>query len=75
MTGPSYRPPAIAPRDAGRIAADLQERRAGYLPEWTAQDAGAALLRIVARDLEIQGAGLNAMPLRLQLEFLDQLGA
>ncbi|MES2938103.1 MAG: putative baseplate assembly protein [Pseudomonadota bacterium] len=76
MNGPSFRPPVIAPRDAVRIAADLQARRAGYLPEWTAQgDAGSALQFIVARQLEIQGAGLNAVPLRLQLEFLDQLGA
>lgn len=77
MSGHSTgRPPRIAARDAAAIAAALQARRAGYLPAWTARDdAGSALLRIVARELEVQAAGLNAMPLRLQLDFLDQLGA
>ena len=74
--GNAFRPPRIATRDGVAIAADVSARRAGYLPGWSAQgDAGSALLQIVARDLEIQAAGLNAMPLRLQLEFLDQLGA
>ena len=46
----------------------------------TRGDAGdarrcGALHAILARYLEIQGDGLNAMPLRLQLEFLDSLGA
>ena len=34
-----------------------------------------ALNEIFARYLEIQGEGLNAMPQRLQLEFLESLGA
>ncbi|BAO90264.1 putative baseplate assembly protein [Caballeronia cordobensis] len=76
MSSYPARPPRIALRDGPTIAADLSAHRAGYLPGWTAHDdAGSALLRIVARNLDIQAAGLNAMPLRLQLEFLDQIGA
>lgn len=75
-SGNAFRPPRIAGRDAAALLADLAAHRAGYLPGWTARgDAGSALLQIVARDLEILAAGLNAMPLRLQLDFLDQLGA
>jgi hypothetical protein len=70
------RPPRMAARDAADIARDLLAHRAGYVPEWTAPaDAGTALLHIVARQLDVQGEGLNAMPQRLQLEFLDALGA
>ena len=76
MSRQTPRPPGFAARDAAAIAADLAARRAGYLPQWTAgDDAGSALLAIVARDLDLLGAGLNALPLRLQLDCLDQLGA
>ena len=57
----------------------LTANRQGYTPEWRASpgrgDAGSAIDAILARYLEIQGDGLNAMPQRLQLEFLDALGA
>ena len=69
-------PPVIESRDAAAIARALLANRAGYVPEWTAvDDAGSALQRIAARYLEIQADGLNAMPQRLQLDFLQSLGA
>lgn len=70
------KPPRITHRTRDAISADLMAHRPGYLPGWTSNDdVGNALLHIVARNLEVQAAGLNAMPLRLQLDFLDQLGA
>jgi hypothetical protein len=72
----SARPPLISAQDAAAIRAALSSRRAGYVPEWSADsDAGTALNAAFARNLEVQGAGLNAAPLRLQLEFLDSIGA
>ena len=68
--------PVIESRDAVAIARALLANRVGYVPEWTAtDDAGSALMRIAARYLEIQSDGLNAMPQRLQLDFLQSLGA
>ncbi|MFL6651529.1 MAG: putative baseplate assembly protein [Sulfurifustaceae bacterium] len=73
------RPPLIVARNARAIAEALDANRRGYTPEWRAPrgsaDAGMALNDILARYLEIQGDGLNAMPQRLQLEFLESLGA
>lgn len=75
----SPRPPVLSRASAGEIAQALAANRRGYTPEWGAAagpgDAGAAIDAIMARYLEIQGNGLNAMPQRLQLEFLDALGA
>jgi hypothetical protein len=72
----SARPPLISAQDAAAIHAALSSRRRGYVPEWNADsDAGMALNAAFARNLEIQGSGLNATPLRLQLEFLDSIGA
>jgi hypothetical protein len=75
----SPRSPLIVDRTLAAIRAALDANRVGYTPEWNAPagpaEAGAALLSIVARDLDIQDEGLNAMPLRLTLEFLDTLGA
>jgi hypothetical protein len=66
-------------RTASAIAEALAANRRGYTPEWRAPrgagDAGVALHEIFARYLEIQGEGVNAMPQRLQLEFLESLGA
>ena len=82
-SSPAIRPcvpraPRIVTRSQADILATLLANRAGYVPACTASaqsaDASAALLAVVARQLEIQGDGLNAMPLRLQLEFLDALG-
>ncbi len=71
------RPPTVLRGTVGTFREALVANRRGYTPEWTAGegDAGSALLAILARELEIQADGLNAMPLRQQLEFLDRLGA
>lgn len=76
----SARPPLISSRDVHNLALALADNRRGYLPQWhdtqaTQPDAGMALNRIVARYLEVQNEGLNAMPLRQQLSFLASLGA
>jgi len=77
--GCAPRSPRITDRTLEEIRAAVTAKRRGYTPEWNAPsgttDAGAALLSVVARDIEIQDDGLNAMPLRLELEFLDTLGA
>jgi Baseplate J-like protein len=73
---PAASVPLIVGRDAAAFAQSLALDRRGYVPEWTASaDAGSALHAIIARYLEIQGNGLNAMPERLQLDFLESLGA
>lgn len=70
--------PQIVERSGAAIAAALAANRAGYTPEWRSLrgtgDAGHAVNDILARYLEIQGEGLNAMPHSLQLGFLDALG-
>jgi hypothetical protein len=70
--------PLITDRSGADIAAALAANRAGYTPEWRSArgsgDAGQAVNDILARYLEIQGEGLNAMPHSLQLGFLDALG-
>jgi len=75
----SPRSPVLVRASAREIAQALAANRRGYTPEWRGEpdrgDAGAAIDAILARYLEIQGEGLNAMPPRLQLEFLDTLGA
>ena len=73
------RAPVIVTRSLSQLQSALAANRSGYTPEWNAAagqgDAGEALIAILARQLEIHGDGLNAMPLRMQLEHLDQLGA
>ena len=75
----SPRPPTPFTPRVGEIARSLAANRRGYAPEWRVArgrgDAGTAINDILARYLEIQGEGLNAMPQRLQLEFLGTLGA
>lgn len=71
--------PVIEPRNESDLAAALAAARLGYTHEWKAPrgrgEAGDAFIGMLARELAIQGEGLNAMPLRLQLEFLERLGA
>ena len=66
----SPRPPTLVMRDARVIAQALADKRRGYAPEWTAApgrlDAGSAINAILARYVEIQNEGVNAMPQRLQ---------
>jgi hypothetical protein len=78
------RPPIVVERDLAQWRAALERDRASYTPEWTAgwrsdwlnaADFGQALAAIVARNLDVQTQGINAMPLRMQLEFLDRIGA
>lgn len=68
--------PQLISRDAADVRAALNDNRHAYVPQWQAEhDAGIALHAAWARNLEIQGEGLNAAPLRLQLDFLDSIGA
>jgi hypothetical protein len=73
------RPPLLASADAQALSQAMSTNRQGYTPGWRVPagrgDAGAAIDTIFARYLEIQGDGINAMPQRLQLAFLDALGA
>jgi hypothetical protein len=68
--------PVLDPRDAAALLAELCRRRPAYLPEWrpTADGAGEALLRIVARYAQIVVDRLNKAPERDRLAFLDMLG-
>lgn len=69
-------PPQPVSRQATELAQAWLARRLGYTPEWEAPaDAGTALLHVLARQIEVQADGVNAMPLRQQLAFLDTLGA
>lgn len=78
------RPPVVVDRTLAQWREALDRDRASYVPEWNgawrpdglnSPDFGQALAWIVARQLDVQAQGLNAMPLRMQLEFLDRLGA
>jgi hypothetical protein len=71
-------PPIITQRRLADFLAALLADRAAYTPEWTSTaqaDPGVALTHILARYLEIEADGLNAMPSRLMLAFLDALGS
>jgi hypothetical protein len=68
--------PVVFDRDGAAIRDALAANRRGYVPEWVASnDAGMALIAALARNVEIQSEGLNAAPLRLQLSFLESIGA
>ncbi|MGY4828746.1 putative baseplate assembly protein [Sphaerotilaceae bacterium SBD11-9] len=77
----SPRSPKIRARGLAAIRDALAANRRGYVPEWSApagagaRSAGSAWLAIAARTFDLQAQGLNAMPLRLQLEHLERLGA
>lgn len=68
--------PIIDGRDRSAIIAALRSRAPGYIPEWQPANSSpaAALLSILARDIEIQAAAENGMPERAQLAFLSALG-
>ena len=78
------RPPAVVERNLAQWRAALERDPASYAPEWNAPwrsdwinstDFGQALAAIIARNLDVQTQGINAMPLRMLLEFLDRIGA
>lgn len=68
--------PTIDGRDAAAILAALLARRPGYTPGWAPEPGGPgeSLLQINARYAELLIAGLDALPERAQLAFLDRLG-
>jgi hypothetical protein len=72
--GPAW--PVLDDRDRAALLAELLERLPGFLPEWRpgAGDPGRALLAAYARYLEILGEGLNRLPERSLLAFLDLFG-
>ena len=78
------RSPFVVERDLAQWRAAIERDRRSYTPEWNAawrsdwinaSDFGQALAAIAARNLDVQTLGINAMPLRMQLEFLDRIGA
>jgi hypothetical protein len=69
-------PPILEGRDRAAILADLLARAPGYVAEWrpVPGSPGQALLSVLARNVEIQGAAENGMPDRARLGFLSALG-
>jgi hypothetical protein len=68
--------PLVDPRDRAAVIAGLRRHAAGYTPGWRPSPGtpGAALLEVFARHLEVFGIGLNQVPGRSRLAFLDALG-
>jgi hypothetical protein len=68
--------PVIDPRDRLAIEEALRARIEGYVPVWRprAGGAGAALLEVFAGQVATLGGGLNQVPGRSRLAFLDLLG-
>ncbi len=73
----STRTPIIDPRTRADVLASMLRRAPGYLPGlWRAagQSADGALMQVFARYMELLIEGLNQMPDRSLLAFLDMLG-
>jgi hypothetical protein len=68
--------PVLDARTAAEFLAELRRARPSFVPEWpsSAQDAGEALLRVVARFAHVIADRLNQAPDRSFLAFLDMLG-
>jgi hypothetical protein len=68
--------PALDPRRAERILADLLARLPGYAPEWSPAPDGplGAVAAIYARQLEALAERVNAAPDKNGLALLDMLG-
>jgi hypothetical protein len=68
--------PKIIVADHEEFLTDLQKRLPGYVPGWLPEDPGfsLALMRIFARYLDIFAVGLNQVPDRSRMAFLDMLG-
>jgi uncharacterized phage protein gp47/JayE len=73
---PHARVPLFARDDQEALLAQLVARLPGFVPEWHVGDgdAGWALLAVYARYLEILAQGLNRLPQRSLLAFLDLFG-
>lgn len=69
-------PPNIDPRDQTGIEQSVRQRVTGYTPGWSPQTgtASAALLEAFASHIAVFGKGLNQVPDRSRLAFLDLLG-
>jgi hypothetical protein len=69
-------PPVIDPRDQAGVLAGLVTDLPGYTPEWSASTGktGVTLMRILARYAGVLIGGLNQLPQRELLAFLDMLG-
>lgn len=65
--------PVYDGRDQRLLLAELLARMPGFAPDWRLRegDAGRALLAAYARYLEIMGEGLDRLPERTLLAFLD----
>jgi uncharacterized phage protein gp47/JayE len=63
-------------RDQNALLAQLLGDVPGFVTDWRPQplEAGAALLNVYARYLEILGEGLNQLPARSLLSFLETFG-
>lgn len=72
----SSHPPVIYERDRGEIVGAIGHRIQGYTPQWKPQPESASntLLEIFSRYIEILTKGVNRVPDRSQLAFLDMLG-
>ena len=68
--------PVIILEDQEELLKDLQRRLPGYVPGWLPEDPSlsSALMRIFARYLDIFAVGLNQVPDRSRMAFLDMLG-
>ena len=75
MIGPQTAPP-LDERDAPAFAAALRALAAGYVPQWRPgqQGADAAMLQIVAHQLQAIARRLNQAPDKNKLAFLDLAG-
>ncbi|HET9345456.1 MAG TPA: putative baseplate assembly protein [Candidatus Limnocylindrales bacterium] len=74
MSGPKT--PRLDTRDAAAIVSELRGRMPGFAPGWRPSEVGpgAALLKIVGRDLQALLERLNDAPDKNKLAFLDMLG-
>ena len=63
-------------RDEAAVFKHLLDQLPGYSPEWTPADGtiGASLMQIFARYMSILIGGLNRVPDRALLAFLDMMG-
>ena len=75
LTGPDTAPP-LDERDAPAFAAALRALAAGDVPQWRPgqQGADAAMLQIVAHQLQAIARRLNQAPDKNKLAFLDLAG-